>query len=321
MRGANAISARSGLFEMADYCDQIRLGSRAAIAAVLCTMLSCIAGYLNAASRYGAPALAAIRARASKPDPNQQKWLTIYAEVIAYSGGVCWPIQAQPPRSDVRFINRTPITLPSFPESWSMGAGPVHDLSNSQCGVPAFFIDDWTKHHQSSPPTPPFFVPRLESDRMWVLYEYALGWPFRALAARDELRILDHGEPFFGPIGGWPLITTSTWNIRLFHDPMFPPRIVLWRGLILDVLFYSVLIGAWPFSRGVARPWFRRRRGRCEKCGYALAGLAADAPCPECGKPASFTRANSSPSPLPTAARVSRPASAPAVSAGRARRP
>ncbi len=46
-----------------------------------------------------------------------------------------------------------------------------------------------------------------------------------------------------------------------------------------------VLLGTYPtlaFVRGPLRRWRRRRQGRCQKCGYDLAGNVTGV-CPECG--------------------------------------
>lgn len=56
-------------------------------------------------------------------------------------------------------------------------------------------------------------------------------------------------------------------------------------GVAVHALWFAAIgaaLGAWPMSVATTR-WRRRRRGACVQCGYLRAGLATNAPCPECG--------------------------------------
>jgi hypothetical protein len=61
----------------------------------------------------------------------------------------------------------------------------------------------------------------------------------------------------------------------------YVPLMPIWLGFAVNTILYAL-----PFA-GLAvlglcwRAWARRRRGRCVRCGYEVAGLAP--PCPECG--------------------------------------
>lgn len=61
------------------------------------------------------------------------------------------------------------------------------------------------------------------------------------------------------------------------------PVTPIWSGLAIDTLFYGVIAWGLLLAPGAIRRCRRRRGGRCVKCGYDRAGLAAGAACPECG--------------------------------------
>ncbi len=57
----------------------------------------------------------------------------------------------------------------------------------------------------------------------------------------------------------------------------------LWTGFALNTAGYAAALWLMAFAPFAVRRFFRRRRrkrGRCERCGYPVAGLAR---CPECG--------------------------------------
>lgn len=68
------------------------------------------------------------------------------------------------------------------------------------------------------------------------------------------------------------------------NDFLALPYWVIWRGFLVNTLFYGALLwlvcGGWRMMRSATR----RRRGRCVRCNYDLRGRAAGSVvCPECG--------------------------------------
>ncbi len=96
------------------------------------------------------------------------------------------------------------------------------------------------------------------------------GWPLRCLAG--ERWIERHG--FTTP----PQVTSG----MLVAFGAYWPNRVLWPGMMINELFYVLLIVSTFFSWRYGRRWIRRRRGRCPRCAYDLRGKFSSG-CPECG--------------------------------------
>lgn len=94
---------------------------------------------------------------------------------------------------------------------------------------------------------------------------------------------------------GWPLAVLEQkhmwwdWSDPTLKGPEPDPAIrVRWDGLILNPLLvgsaaFTAVAGPYLLSGGIRR-YRRRRRGRCEHCGYDLTGNVSGR-CPECGTP------------------------------------
>jgi hypothetical protein len=121
------------------------------------------------------------------------------------------------------------------------------------------------------------------SDEEWVRRARSLsfynveivetGWPAHSLAI-DYWHEAHHSTPITIPIRRY------TGGLQLGR--VLLPKRVLWRGVILDTLFYSVLIGLLLIGASQGRARLRRARGRCPNCAYDLRGRL-DEGCPECG--------------------------------------
>ncbi len=118
------------------------------------------------------------------------------------------------------------------------------------------------------------------------------GWPMVCL--RAECVGLGHDQP--PPSRGWhsglgpQWIEWQPWHGAIGADDAAPtnpsfqsvlPIGIVWPGLIVNVMFWSV-IWASPMLFFASRRAIRKRRGRCPACGYDLR-RDIDAGCPECG--------------------------------------
>ena len=139
---------------------------------------------------------------------------------------------------------------------------------------------------------------------LWV--DRAFGWPWPVLANRalhrpatpdEAVRLTALSQPLIGKLGefntgddiGFYVYggTMPQWYDQLFGPTgsgALAPRVLL-TGLVFNALtigaILAVLTNLHPTARLILAS-HRRRRGKCERCGYDLRGLAGGA-CPECG--------------------------------------
>lgn len=129
-------------------------------------------------------------------------------------------------------------------------------------------------------------------------YEMASGWPCLAMWTRLHIRDPLHDFALSG-LPGLP------GNTRVFPrdilergwliDRSFLPRQVIlpygiiWSGLIINTLFYALMIPVIFIGLRRARQSIRRHRGLCPHCAYDLRGAEHET-CPECGRPTSRAR-------------------------------
>ncbi len=104
----------------------------------------------------------------------------------------------------------------------------------------------------------------------YSIYVLESGWPLRCVAG--EL-----WNEFHFPPG----LYQSTRGMLVAFGGELPNR-VLWLGMVINELFYVLLIVSTFFSWRYGRRWIRRRRGRCPQCSYDLRGKLGGG-CSECG--------------------------------------
>lgn len=122
----------------------------------------------------------------------------------------------------------------------------------------------------------------------WIIVE--AGWPCRSAwgwtLTVDPLSLLPENH-----ILRWPqraqekIVRGGLFSIRDSNagaTPIEVPYLPLWRGLILNTLFYAAIWWALLALPRLIRRTLRSRRGLCPRCAYDMRGLT-DTPCPECG--------------------------------------
>ncbi len=115
------------------------------------------------------------------------------------------------------------------------------------------------------------------------------GWPYRCLAYWNT-DAYGWGSFAYATTGSRPFHITG--GVRLtkgtgpFSGPFDGRILAYWPligGLIGDTLAWGGVIFTLITLSHAARARRRRNSGRCQACGYDLAGVPAAGPCPECG--------------------------------------
>ena len=120
------------------------------------------------------------------------------------------------------------------------------------------------------------------------------GWPAPSMYAANWYRYVHRGQGSGGQygitlaspppaqgFGGASSIFTALQGTGAYAPPHLLPTNPVWPGFAVNTAFYAALAFLLWSAPGFARRSSRRRRGRCVRCAYELAGVAV---CPECGR-------------------------------------
>ncbi len=105
----------------------------------------------------------------------------------------------------------------------------------------------------------------------------SLAWRLEGARLNITRRPSRNPESFYIAINSEPL--RWNWDARYNAPGDWYISIPLWTPILLALAW--TLFAWWP-----ARRRFDPRNPRCPSCGYALASIPPNSPCPECGKPA-----------------------------------
>jgi len=124
-------------------------------------------------------------------------------------------------------------------------------------------------------------------DQLGGAWHYRTGWPLKVLHRRTATAVGHPVSMVAPPMPAWaaPKWLTRATYIRGTLNPSPPvPLGLLPLGLAINTAFFGALAFGAYVVLGPGRRLMRIRRGLCPSCCYDLAGLAAGAVCPECGK-------------------------------------
>lgn len=114
---------------------------------------------------------------------------------------------------------------------------------------------------------------------------WAISWPYPCFFAGYTISPQSNGRTTIVRTGELqlPAWVRSVFFAKRRDTPFIVPYFVHWPSFLSNVILFTLPpYVVWTFF---ASRRFRRRfeRGQCLRCGYDASGLAAGAPCPECG--------------------------------------
>lgn len=129
---------------------------------------------------------------------------------------------------------------------------------------------------------------------VWYRRDDAFGFPMRCMHAYALLEDDGISRPVVSIHRGisldeYPQLQMNTFEfgytsnlMDYMHEMRIVPTGIILSGMIVNVMFYLILISAGGATAICSRRYIRRLGGKCERCGYSLYGIQKFG-CPECG--------------------------------------
>jgi hypothetical protein len=194
--------------------------------------------------------------------------VTLRVVVFAVVGAVltvlvAWGIALWGPSTGSHVRHAAPNWYPGLPTEWPRSVPLVSDrfdnIGHSMIGCATLDYVDGRGYSQTV---------------------HLQGFPLHAMKAESRRVFIGKTQSERTFVGTWRF--PGRWTTRPYLEAslgLFP----LWRGFLIDTVFWGTTAFIVWSVPGLARRGVRRRRGRrgrCVGCGYELKGLAV---CPECG--------------------------------------
>lgn len=158
---------------------------------------------------------------------------------------------------------------------------PIHEVASSKISVPSWSRVSGNGDH------------RLSQGSSGSLIEVGHGWPMISMSCSFGVSqtggiilaprslALQLGSANIGniPPGGRVVRRLS---VDQWSEPRVLPLVPVFYGLIINTIFYSIIIFMFLFGVQYVRKLIRRLSGRCPMCTYDLQNNIASG-CPECG--------------------------------------
>ncbi len=123
-------------------------------------------------------------------------------------------------------------------------------------------------------------IAHVPSSGRWY-YLLASGWPMYAFHGGGVQYQRPPSSPPINDLRAPAAFPLPSWvPTRQNHLPSVPIA-PLWKGLTINIAWWSLLAGGTMLGGAALRRGLRRRAGRCERCGYSVRGIGTR--CPECG--------------------------------------